>query len=393
MAINGFKISAEILQKNAAKASVRDLNAEFQMKGGSVIYKTSKKGDTYLLSHSDDNYLEEFKIRLFVELGLIKEKDLPKKAEEPKADGPRYGDKHGLRPGWNVRSPREFHEGRYDQGDRRAPEGTPPRDRNGSYRMGRDHDGRSGHDDRSRERRPQKDHPKPPVENSDNIRSFKERWPDVDGIMDLIEESLKSGAVDDGQIIKFGYSRKIPEEDIKKLKKILWDNRCRGERENCPHGKKKLRFEEMMKVCSGKVEGWKNIDSPFTRFLDLWKANMMKMYGDFADKNVSVEGKVSSYKIVNRKDHEHVKVLVYDTMVKDQDDDKEPRETRKLWMKITQKEFETVIRDRNIHLEDIVKFKGKCIYDKYFHDYWVVDIQEIDVVKEGDGEVIPPPLE
>ncbi|RLF68962.1 MAG: hypothetical protein DRN57_02285, partial [Thermoplasmata archaeon] len=57
-----FKISAELLQKNATKVSIRDLNAEFQMKGGEVIYKTSKKGDTYLLSHPDEEYLESFRL-------------------------------------------------------------------------------------------------------------------------------------------------------------------------------------------------------------------------------------------------------------------------------------------------------------------------------------------
>ncbi|MFO8051715.1 MAG: hypothetical protein R6V01_08470 [Thermoplasmatota archaeon] len=392
MADNSFKLSAELLQKNAAKASIRDLNAEFQMKGGSVIYKISKKGDIYLLSHPDENYLEEFRIRLFKELGLIEEKDLPKEAKEPRSEGPRYGDKHALRRGWNVRSPREFREGRYDEGDRRPPEGGPHKTNpeRGPPR-GRGRGDRKG-ERRTSQGRPPAGEPGPTAQmEGDNIKTFRERWPDVDRFMALTESALKEGAVDDGEIIRYAYSKKIPEEDIKKLKKILWDNRCRGGRENCPHGKKKFRFEDMMKVCSGKVPGWKNIDSPFIEFLDLWKSNMEEMYGEFKDEKVSVEGKISSYKPVYRKGHEHIKILVYDTMVKKVDDDKEPKETRKLWIKMGLKEFHDLIGEKKLHLDDIVSFKGKCILDKYFHDYWVMDISEIDIKEEGGGEVISPP--
>lgn len=420
MAVNSFKISAELLQKNAAKASIRDLNAEFQMKGGSVIYKTSKKGDNYLLSHADDNYLEEFRIRLFKELGLIEEKDVPKEQPEQKSPPPRYGDKHNLRRGWNVRSPREFNEGKYDRGDRRQAEGTPyqPQDRGYQPRPGsgdRPHGRDRPRDDRhGRDRRPSGNHGKgryddrrndrrgygrdepaasSPPEDAENIRTFEERWPDAEKYMTIIEDALKEGAVDDGEVIRFAYSKEIPEEDIKQLKKLLWDNRCRGEREKCPHGKKKLRFEDMMKVCSGNVEGWENIDSPLIRFLDIWKGNMEQMYGEFNGKNVIVKGKISSYKSVYRKGHEHLKVLVYDTKVKLQDGDDEMKDTRKFWVKITLKEFHKLLGDTKVHLEDIISLKGKCLYDKYFHDYWIVDLTEMKVLEEGGGEVISPPQE
>jgi hypothetical protein len=129
-----FKISAEILQKNAAKASIRDLNAEFQQMGGKVIHKTSKKGDNYQLSHYDEAYLEQFRVRLFKELGLIDEKAAPEKGkkkgteapqvenvplppEPPRAPPPRYGDKYPMRRGWNVRSPAEFKQGRFTKDD------------------------------------------------------------------------------------------------------------------------------------------------------------------------------------------------------------------------------------------------------------------------------------
>jgi len=204
----------------------------------------------------------------------------------------------------------------------------------------------------------------------------------------LIEDALNDGAVDDGMIIRYAYNQKMPEEKIKKLKKILWDNRCRGPRENCPHGKKKLRFEDMMKVCSGKVEGWQNIDSPFLKFMDLWNGNMEKMYGPFRDKEVEVEGKISSYKPVYRKGHEHLKILVYDTKVKMPQGKEDPKETRKLWIKITIEEFQKVLGDKKIRLDDIIAFTGKCVYDKYFHDYWVIEISKIEVIEDNGGEVI-----
>lgn len=206
--------------------------------------------------------------------------------------------------------------------------------------------------------------------------------------MKMIEDALKDGAVDDGMIIKFAYNQEMPEENIRKLKKILWDNRCRGPRDNCPHGKKKLRFEDMMKVCSGKVEGWQNIDSPFIKFLDQWNENMEKMYGPFRDKLVEVTGKISSYKAVYRKGHEHLKILVYDTKVKNVGADGDPSETRKLWIKISVDEFTKVLGDNKIHLDDIIEFTGKCVYDKYFHDYWVIEISKIQVLEENGGEVI-----
>ncbi|MFW3147114.1 MAG: hypothetical protein ACMUIE_09925 [Thermoplasmatota archaeon] len=405
-----FKVSAEVLQKNAAKASIRDLNAEFQMKGGKVIYKTSKKGDTYLLTHPDEAYLEEFRLRLFRELGLIEEKDVPKEIAEPRAPPPRYGDKHQMRRGWNVRSPREFKEGRYNKEDFRKPEGRgyvsyqekdaqrpQGREQDKPRRWGGERDRRF--DGQDRRPHPPREYPREPpyveepagTDDEDSGKSFEERWGDIGGFMEIIRSALQTGAVDDGQIIKHAYQMDLDEERIKTLKKLLWDNRCRGPRENCPHGKKKLRFEEMMKVCAGKVEGWENIDSPFIEFLDMWKKNMKDMFGDFRDRPVEVKGKISSFKPVYRKGHEHLKILVYDTMIKDLEKGGEPRETRKLWVKVALKEFHNILGDRKVHLDDIIAFKGTCIYDKYFHDYWVVDLTEMDVLEEGGGEIINPP--
>jgi hypothetical protein len=404
MTNNSFKVSAELLQKNAMKAAIRDLNAEFQMKGGKVT--PSKKGDTYQLSHPDDGYLEEFRLRLFKELGLVEEKDLPKELKGPQAAPPRYGDRHQLRRGWNVRSDKEKKEGIFDKEDRMAPEGNGYK----TYedRQSRFNDRRPYRDDR-RDERPRREGPRSPYHGQkqfrdrkspaphqpettppedEGTRSFEERWGDIKDYMAIIEDALKNGAVDDGMIIKFAYNREMPEDNIKKLKKLLWDNRCRGPRENCPHGKKKLRFEDMMKVCSGRVEGWQNIDSPFLKFLDLWKDNMEKMYGPFRDKMVEVEGKISSYKPVYRKGHEHLKILVYDTKVSEVNGKGDPSDTRKLWIKITVDEFQKILGERKIHLEDVIKFIGKCVYDKYFHDYWVIDISSMEVVEDNGGEAI-----
>jgi hypothetical protein len=286
---NSFKISAEVLQKNAMKASIRDLNAEFQMKGGKVIYKTSKKGDTYMLTHPDEEYLERFRIRLLKELGLLEEKDIPKEIkEEPTAPGPRYGDKHSLRRGWNVRSPKEFGEGRFNPEDRRRPEGRYESD----DRRREERSDRGGYEDRRRgpHGRPSGDHDRPrepwrdrsgrgppssdrfrpepkkedmdldePEEQDDNSKTFEERWGDISPYMDVVKRALEDGAVDDGEIIKFAYSSNLEEDRIKTLKKMLWDNRCRGNRTKCPHGKKKFRFEDLMKVCTGKVEGYETV--------------------------------------------------------------------------------------------------------------------------------------
>ncbi|HHD16010.1 MAG TPA: hypothetical protein ENK47_04815 [Euryarchaeota archaeon] len=388
-----FKISAELLQKNATKVSIRDLNAEFQMKGGEVIYKTSKKGDTYLLSHPDEEYLESFRLRLFKELGLIEEKDLPKEVKEPQAPPPRYGDKHQLRRGWNVRSPKEFKEGRYNPEDRMGPElrpgeeipagrvegeiRTPPGERNirssDEFRPSpRTYDPAEAF----REGGPEPEY-----------KTFEERWGDVSYYIDIVKNALENGAVDDGEIIKYAYNHDIPKERIRKLKKILWDNRCRGERTGCPHGKKKFRFEDLMKVCSGKVEGWEKIDSPFIQFVELWSRNMEAMYGPYRDKVVWVEGKISSYKPIIRKNSSHLKILLYDTLVTP-DGTHDTKETRKLWLKIGMEDFMRFTEGSGSRVDDIVRVKGKCVLDSYFNDYWIVDVEMFDVVTQSDGEPI-----
>jgi len=404
-----FKVSAEVLQKNAMKASIRDLNAEFQMKGGKVIYKTSKKGDTYQLSHPDNEYLEQFRLRLFKELGLIEEKDIPKELKEKQAPPPRYGDEHKLRRGWNVRSPREINEGKYNRDDRRDRRPEPQqgnRDTDGHYRghdkprgnYRRDDDRRGYHQDRrprghGSSDRYRKEPEVKQVPEEDNTRSFEERWGDISEYLEIIKKALETGSVDDGEIIKYAYNEKVDAEKIKVLKKLLWDNRCKGPRNQCPHGKKKFRFEDLMKVYSGKVEGYENIDSPLVEFMDLWKQNIDKMFDPIKDKLVDVEGKISSYKYVDRKNHEHLKVLVYDTKAVPVEGEGE-FETRKLWVKVGIKEFKKLTGGETVRLEDVVSFRGKCIFDNYFNDHWIVDLEKFSIVTPSpEGEAIEIPEE
>ncbi len=449
-----FKISAEILQKNAAKASIRDLNAEFQQMGGKVIHKTSKKGDNYQLSHQDEAYLEQFRVRLFRELGLIDEKAAPEKGkkkgteplqvenvplppEPPRAPPPRYGDKYPMRRGWNVRSPAEFKQGRFTKDDVIQAEGGQA-EVEGADGPGPGHRtdaGKDGPPPRSRGPKPRglpmedfkgnlvnyhkpgpgktyMERPETPPTRSSNewrpepredtdfedendltgAKSFDDRWGDTTDYLEIIEEALRSGAVDDGDIIRFAYQKKAPEEKIKKLKKLLWDSRCKGARTNCPHNKKKFRFEELMKVCSGEVEGWDNIDSPFIRFLGQWEKNVEKMYGQFQNRTVDVEGKISSFKPVYRKGHEHLKLLVYDTLVKDAEKGGASKVTRKLWVRIDFKDWNRLTGTTKVHVEDVIKLRGKCVLDTYFHDHWLVEVTSLEVIKEGDGEVISAPL-
>ena len=379
MESNNFKISADLLQKNAAKSSIRDLNAEFQRKGGKVIQKNSKKGTVFQLSHPDAEYLEKFRIRLFLELGLMDESEIPDDIkEEEKIKKPRYGDKHKLRKGWNVRSPKEFKEGVYNRDERpqhRDEAGTGSTVKQPSKEMSEMPE--RGRADTGKSRRTSEMAPQPTQLTDEEKR-----------VVDLVEEALKQGAVDDGEIIKYAYQKEVSKEEMKKLKKMLWNNKCYGNREDCPYKKKKYRFEDMMKAIYGNVEGCENIKSPFKSLSDLWVKNVEEMYGPFKDKQVEVKGKVSSYKPVYRKGNEHFKILVYDTEVKIADSDEEPKMTRKLWVKVDFQTFDELTGDTKVHIDDHIVFKGKCVLDSFFHDYWVTDLKSLDVVEEGGGEVI-----
>jgi hypothetical protein len=402
-----FKVSAEVLQKNATKASIRDLNAEFQRMGGKVIHKASKHGSIYLLSHPNDEYLEQFRVRLYRELGLIEDKPAPKAQPVPEAQAPRYGETHRLRKGWNVRSEKELKEGRYDDParinpwkDRRpsAPGDETKRDAptdTGEARPKRSFPDRRGPMPepviKSTPEDEDEDEKGPPGEDEEedevSYKSFEERWGNVDDLVSIVEEALKDGAVDDGEIIKFAYTKEMPEPIIKKLKKQLWDNRCRGPREKCPYKKKKFKFEDLMRAMYGHVEGVQNIDSPLTRFQDIWTKNIDEMYGVFRDKDVEVTGKISAFKPIYRKGFEHVKILVYDLKIREQN---EPvaKNARKIWVKIDLKDYHALTAGNILRIDDIIKFKGRCVLDPFFHDHWVINLSSIEVVRSGQGEAV-----
>lgn len=375
---SSFKITADILLKNAAKSSVRDLNAEFQRMGGKVIHKSSKHGSVYLLSHPDDAYLEQFRIRLFKELGLIEEKEIPKEVKTEPVQAPRYGETHRLRKGWNVRSEKEIKEGITDDAVadpwKKKPE--PKKERKEAEPDIEDYD----EDEPPAEGRTDD-------EEEPEIKTYEERWGKIDDLLTIVEEALKAGAVDDGQIIKFAYNKELPEQFIKKLKKQLWDNRCRGLREECPFKKKKYKFEDLMRLVHGKVEGHERIDSPLKRFEDLWARNIEEMYGPFRDRDVEVLGKISSFKPQYKKGKEHVKLLLYDLRMNVQGDEK-VKDARKIWVRIDLKDYHDLTRDITLRIEDIIKLKGKCILDPFFHDHWVVEVNYLDKVREGRGEAL-----
>ncbi|MGA1821280.1 MAG: hypothetical protein ACMUIG_01985 [Thermoplasmatota archaeon] len=399
METNSFKVSAELLQRNAAKSSIRDLNAEFQRMGGKVIHKASKKGPVFQLSHQDEEYLEKFRVRLFKELGLMEEKDVPEELKEKAAPPPRYGDHHKLRRGWNVRSPKEFKEGIYDRDDRPVIEGderpVPSRDRRPAPDDSRNMErGRKPGFPRKPDFKPREEAVKPPapIPEDQPAREEPKLTAEDESLVKLVGSALENGAVDDGDIIRYAYESKLPENSIKRLKKLLWSNKCKGVREECPYHKKKFRFEDLMKACYGKVDGWENLQSPFIKYLDLWSGNIEKMYGEFRDQKVEVVGKISSYKPVFRKDHEHLKMLIYDTDVKTQGSDDEPKRTRKLWIRIGMDEFHRLVGDGMLRVDDIIRFRGTCIFDTFFFDYWVIDLTGIEVVRESQGEIISAPM-
>jgi hypothetical protein len=406
-----FKVSAEVLQKNATKASIRDLNAEFQRMGGKVIHKASKHGSVYMLSHPNDEYLEQFRIRLFKDLGLIEDKGPPKESKQPEAQAPRYGETHRLRKGWNVRSEKEVKEGRFDDPERI----NPWKDRRREAPMDRPASelptdtGEAGPRrpvPRGRPKRKGKGAdqipPSPEVEEGEgeehsldqdddddevNYKTFEERWGNIDDLISIVEEALKQGAVDDGEIIKFAYTKELPEPIIKKLKKQLWDNRCRGPRDKCPYKKKKFKFEDLMRAHYGKVDGVQNIDSPLTRFQEIWTHNIEEMFGPFRDKDVEVTGKISAFKPIYRKGFEHVKILVYDLKMRVQGESV-AKNARKIWIRIDLKDYPGLTKGNTLRIEDIIKFKGRCVLDPFFHDHWIVNLSSIEVVREGQGEAI-----
>ena len=325
---NSFSIPAKVLQANAQKESVRQLNEEFSGKGGRVSFKSSTKGQSVQLSHPDEKYLEHFQKRLMKECGLLEEEE-----EE-------------------------------------ATQGT---------------EGEPGKDDGEKKQEPEKRSGSAEEESDDGGA------PDVDSkVLALIEEAVSRGAIDDGQVIKYAYNQKAPDRVINQLRKKLWGNQCRLTDKKCRFKRKQINFEETMKSCIGVRNDCEYINSELSFLFPQWKHNVEEMFGEFKDKPVRVRGKISYSKFVEREEgtNSHYKFLIYDTMVNLQEDaeDKEPKETRKLWARVFEEDFNKMNTKEKFKMEDIVDIQGTIKWNAFFFDYWIEDVTAMTVA-ESKGEM------
>lgn len=326
-----FTIPFKHLQEHSQDDAVRKLNEEFKSKGGRVSFKSTKKGQAVKLSHDEQEYLENFEKRLLKQLGLVEEEGKEGQAEGEKKEGEEKGDGEG---------------------------GSTP-------------DSKSGD---------------PPTTSPD-----KEGPTIDDKVMDLIREALQEGAIDDGQIIKHGYSTNAEEDVIQALRKKLRSGRCGKPDIKCRVRRKQMNFEEVMKGCCGLKENCKEQRTKFCMFFDKWKSNVDEMFSEFTDKEVRVKGKISYYKHIDKdKGAKHYKLLIYDTFVTNKEDigtDK-AKETRKLWCRIEEEDFNKLNAEGKYNLEDIVEIDGKIIWSDFFYDYWIEDVQAMKVVEKGKGNPI-----
>jgi hypothetical protein len=352
-----FTIPADIVQKNAGKDAVKKLNAEFQMAGGIVSFKTTKKGQSVQLSHSDPEYLENFRVRLFKECGLPLE-EVKTKGRKRKSDG--KGDAPQEKTGDAVSEPAtEVAPGRGAKvaGEVKGPGRPTPSDS-----------------------MPEKDQMDQGTKNS---------------IDEIIMHAIEDGAIDDGQIIKYAYNHDIKESAIATLRKRLWSGKCRNREASCNYRRKQMRFEEVMKTCCGVKKKCEFQGSDFCKFFDKWYKNVTEMFEEFKDKDVVVVGKISSAKFIDRENEKnHYKLLIYDTMVKLKEKSKKksakPKETRKLWAKVFEEDFLKFNKKATLKLDDIVQIEGRIVWNDYFFDYWIVDITKITIVEsKGDTPIRP----
>ncbi len=327
-----FSVPANILQEQSGNETVRKLNEEFRDKGGVVRFKSTTKGQSIKLSHPDQEYLDGFRHRLLKELGLLEEE------EEGKDDGPgkkTEGGAEGEKP---------------DSADKKK-EGHPPPQEEPYIRQS------SGDDQR---------------------------------VIELIEEAVNDGAIDDGQVIKYSYSVKAPDKVIQLLRKKLWSNKCRLVDKKCRFKRKQINFEETMKSCTGVRNECEFCDSDLLFLFPKWKQNVDDMFLEYVDKPVRVRGKISYAKYVERDEGygNHFKFLIYDTMVNNQGDrkNKKPKETRKLWARLSEDDFNKMNKKQKFMMEDIVDIKGTVVWNEFFYDYWIEDITDMKV-HESKGEM------
>lgn len=345
---SSFKVPADVLKKNVMREDIRNLNAEFQKRGGTVQYRSTRKGGVFLLSHPDPEYLQDFRVRLLFALDLLPKKEL---TEELKR-----------------RLTGEVEEKKPEVIEKKKPlEEIPPK--------------------RAVERR----RPEEPVRVVKRIERVHYVPPEVMPYYEHVKDSLMKGAVDDGDIIRMAYEKNYDEEWIRVLKKLLWNNKCIAPPEECPHRKKKMRLEDMMKMCFDKGEKCDYVQSYFSDLYPQWRENLDKMFGEFKDKRVEVVGKISEVYPIERGKESHFKMLIYDTLVRPAKKKGSYKKTRKLWIKVPYRDFAIFSASRPFHIGDIIRFTGKMILHGYFHDYWVINIDSMSVVEERGEEEIEVP--
>lgn len=344
-----FKVPADVLKENVMREDIRNLNAEFQKRGGTVQYRSTKRGGVFLLSHPDPVYLEDFRVRLLFALKLLPEKELTEELRRKLT-----GEVEEKKPAVAEKKVS------------RVPEKKPPR--------------RAVEERRPREpevvKKAERVHYVPP-----EVRPYYEH----------VKDSLMKGAVDDGDIIRMAYEKNYDEEWIRVLKRLLWSNKCIAPPEECPHRKKKMRLEDMMKMCFDKGEMCDYMQSYFSDLYPMWRENLDRMFGEFREKKVEVVGKISEVYPINRGRESHFKMLIYDTLVRPANKKGSYKKTRKLWIKVPYRDFAIFSNARPFHIGDIIRFTGKMILHDYFHDYWVINIDSMSVVEERGEEVIEIP--
>ena len=207
--------------------------------------------------------------------------------------------------------------------------------------------------------------------------------------------AIKEGAIDDGQIIKYAFMHEVKADVIDDLRKRLTSGSCNSVDKRCPYKRKQMRFEEVMKSCCGVKNKCDGLESDLCHFFDQWHKNVDALYSEFRDKDVVVIGKISSAKFIERdSEKSHYKLLIYDTLVRHKKDasdlSKKPKDTRKLWAKIEEEEFNRLNRSESFKINDVVKLEGTVVWNEHFFDYWIVNITEMKVLeKKGDMPIKP----
>jgi len=345
-----FSLPANVLRDNSQKESIRKLNEEFRLKDGRVSFKSTTKGQSVKLSHPDVDYLDDFRLRLMKECGLLEEEEEQQQGEKKTSAG------SGGEPDSEDKAPEKKEPVKKERPRPRRKDGPPARDE------------ATG-----------------PPPRSD---------PDHRKVLKLIEEAVVGGAIDDGQIIKFSYTQNAGEKIIGKLRKKLWGNKCRLGEKKCRFKRKQINFEETMKSCKGVRNECEHIESDLLFLFPQWKQNVDDMFEEFNGKVVRVKGKISYSKFIEREEGgtSHYKLLIYDTLVNNAEDpeDKDPKETRKLWAKLTEEEFDKLNKKQNFKLEDIVEIQGTITWNNHFFDYWIADITEMTVTEQKGEMPIKP---